>query len=344
MIIETLIIAVLAFSFTYLLTPCMIRFTVKNKLVDKPSDRGVNLESIPIAGGLAFAIPIIAIQVGLSFYYPQYSKEMLRLAISGFFIMLLGYLDDIKGFTANYKLVIQIIIVSFIYFTGLKITLLTNPFGPSLKLGFFSFPFTIAWFLLVINAFNLIDGLDGLASGIAMIVSMVLIAVGLVKHNYLVIMLSTMIMTSNFAFLFYNFYPAKIFMGDTGSLFLGLNIAAISATGEAQYKGFTAMTLLIPFVVLLIPISDTVSTIFRRVKKRKHIFQADKEHFHHKMLELGYSQKAIALIGYFLTFVFGIFAFGLSFAHKEIIFITFFLVILFLVLFMLIILKKDLFK
>ena len=257
-------------------------------------------------------------------------------------LLMLGYLDDKKKFTANFKLLFQILIAIGMYFSGFKMHLLTNPFGPQINLGIFSFPFTIIWFLVVINAFNLIDGIDGLAAGVTVIVTSVLLAVGLVYSNTIVILLSLPLLCSNLAFLRYNFYPAKIFMGDTGALFIGFNIAAISVAGASQYKGITTMTLLIPIIVLIIPISDTILAIFRRIKRRKHIFQADKEHLHHKMLSLGFSQKSIAFIGYFITFMFGLIAFGFSFASKEILIGILILMMVLLLLFLLILFKRGL--
>jgi len=254
-------------------------------------------------------------------------------------MLLLGFLDDKTGITANHKLLFQIIIITIIYFAGFNIQLLTNPFGETIILGYFSFPVTILWFLLVVNAFNLIDGLDGLASGIALIVAAVLLAVGFLKSNTVIIFSSITLIGANLAFLRYNFYPAKIFMGDTGSLFLGFNIAAISIMGKGEFKGITSMTLLVPIIALAIPIMDTTFAILRRVNKKKNIFQADKEHIHHKLHEIGLSQKNIALICYFITLLFGLIAFGFSFSSKKVL-----LSILLFLLFILIIVIYNIFK
>ncbi|OQX71913.1 MAG: UDP-N-acetylmuramyl pentapeptide phosphotransferase, partial [Candidatus Cloacimonas sp. 4484_275] len=158
------------------------------------------------------------------------------------------------------------------------------------------------------------------------------------------VLLSLILIGSNLAFLRFNFYPAKIFMGDTGSLFIGFNIAAISVIGSAQYKGITTMTLLIPIIASVIPLTDTFLAVFRRIKNRKNIFQADKEHLHHKMLELGFSQKTVAVISYIVTFIFGLTAFGFSFAPKEILLIVLLILIFILSVFIFIILKKGMLK
>jgi len=173
---------------------------------------------------------------------------------------------------------------------------------------------------------------------------MVLIAVAFRFQNYLIISLSIILIGSCSAFLKFNFFPAKIFMGDTGSLFLGLNLAAISVIGSGEFKGITTMTLIIPLIVLIIPITDTLLTVFRRVKGKKHIFQADKEHLHHKMIDIGFSQKNIALISYFITFLFGLIAFGFSFASKKLLLIILAVLIIILFLSLYSLIKKEFWK
>lgn len=342
--IEFLGLAVLSFLITYLLVPLNIRFSEKLKLIDKPHKRGIHKSEIPSGGGFSFGIVCLIMQFILVFYFIDYTTRLLGLIIAGGLILLLGIMDDKRKFTAKYKLLFQILIVVFIYFTGFKIDILTNPFGEALDLGVLSFPITLIWFLFIINSFNLIDGLDGLAIGISLIAALVLIAVALQFNNLLVVALSLILTGSSAAFLRFNFYPAKIFMGDTGSMFLGLNLAAISVIGSGEYKGITTMTLIIPVIVLIIPVTDTVLTVFRRIKRKKHIFQADKEHLHHKMMELGFSQKNIALISYFITFLFGLIAFGFSLTSNKLLLII--LVALLLIIFFLLysLIKKEFWK
>jgi UDP-GlcNAc:undecaprenyl-phosphate/decaprenyl-phosphate GlcNAc-1-phosphate transferase len=334
-----IIVLLISFIITYLLVPLNIRISKKWNLVDHPQQRKIHTVTTPITGGLSFGIPIIIIQFLIYLIFPELGSQFLYLAVGGSFMLLLGFLDDKTGITANYKLIFQIVIITIIYFAGFNIQLLTNPFGETIILGYFSFPVTVLWFLLVVNAFNLIDGLDGLASGIALIVTIVLLAVGILKSNIIIIFSSLTLIGANLAFLKYNFYPAKIFMGDTGSLFMGFNIAAISIIGKSEFKGITSMTLLVPIIALAIPIMDTAFAILRRVNNKKNIFQADKEHIHHKLHEIGLSQKNIALICYFITMLFGLIAFGFSFSSKKIL-----LSILLFLLFILIIVVYNIFK
>jgi len=321
---------VCSFLLTYILVPLNKKLAKYWNIVDHPHERGIHDKIIPLAGGLSFGVAII---LGLLTYYFFHTDnvQILYLAIADLFVLILGVFDDKLKIKAKTKLIFQIAIISFIYFKGLRMDVLTNPLGDPISLSFLSYPLTLAWFLLVMNGLNLIDGLDGLAAGICLIVATVLAMVGFQFGNYPLTFMASLIIGSMLAFLKYNFYPAEIFMGDTGSLFLGFNIAAISIAGNAQYKGITAMTILIPIIALFIPLFDTGFAIFRRIKKRKNIFQADKEHLHHRLLELGLGQTAIAVIGYFITFLFGLVAFGFSLASKEYLFIllVFMIIILF---------------
>ncbi|MCF7859281.1 MAG: undecaprenyl/decaprenyl-phosphate alpha-N-acetylglucosaminyl 1-phosphate transferase [Candidatus Cloacimonetes bacterium] len=339
MIIKYILVFIASLFVTYFLVPLNIKISLNWILIDQPQKRKIHEKPTPIAGGLAFAIPVIVILIVLYYIMPELGSQILILALGGLLMLILGLFDDKKRISAGYKLIFQIIIISIVYFLGFKIQLLTNPFGSTITLGYFAFPVTMLWFLLVVNAFNLIDGVDGLASGIASIVAIILFVVGIQKDNTIITLASVSLIGANLAFLKYNFYPAKIFMGDAGSLFLGFNIAAISIIGETGFKGITSMTILVPIIALSIPIMDTIFAVFRRVNKKKHVFQADKEHIHHKLLDLGLAQNYIALICYFLTILFGLIALGFSFSSKKTL-----LSILLLLLFTLIIVAYKIFK
>jgi len=328
---------IIGYFFTILLVPVNIRLSRKYGMIDRPHERGIHHEDTPLAGGLSFGIAIISMQLILYILHSRNIVEInngdkfIFIAIGCSLMLILGLLDDKKKFTARYKLFFQILIVCLMYLKGFRMDILTNPFGPDIYLEAFTFPMTILWFLLVINAFNLIDGLDGLAAGIASIVSLILLIVGIAFNNSFISLMSIMLLSTNIAFLRFNFYPAKIFMGDTGSLILGFCIAAVSVAGTEQYKGITTMTLLVPITVLILPLGDTILAVYRRMKHRKHIFQADKEHIHHKLLDLGFSQKTIALISYFITFMFGLIALGFSFTSKKVLFLVLVFVALILI-------------
>jgi len=337
---------VILFTISLLLVPINIKLSNKYKLLDQPTEHSIHKTVRPLCGGFSIALPIIAIL----FYHHLIIRpgtdfpNLLMLIIGSIAILIAGFFDDKYHLSAWWKLLFQIIIAIFMFWSGFRITLLTNPWNDALSLGLLSFPATVLWFLLLINSFNLIDGIDGLASGISVIVSAVLILIGYNFHNPLLFYLSLFLFATNLAFLFYNFPPAKIFLGDTGSQFIGFYIAAISIAGNAQYKGITAMTLLIPILILFIPLADTFLAILRRIKYKKGIFTRDQHHLHHKMLRLGLAPRTINYICYFVTLLFGLIAIGFSFTDKNLLFtILIFLAIVFFVVLYLIV-KKELLK
>ncbi len=315
-----LLAGIVVFVLTYLLVPVNIKFANKKGWLDYPNERSAHPKPIPISGGLAFGLVICFAQVAFGFlFWDKRSSVMIyALAMINILILTVGLVDDLLKLKARDKLILQLLISSLLYIVGFRIEILTNPFGPDLYLQYLSLPFTIFWFLAISNAINLIDGLDGLAAGITSISGIVLCLVGLISGNPLVFYLALILVAGNLAFLKYNFFPAKIFMGDAGSLFNGFNLAVLSVTGFAQFKGITAMTIALPVVVMMFPIMDTIMAMVRRIKKKQSIFLADKEHIHHKLLKLGLSQKGICYIAYFLTSLFGLLAIGFYFSTKQI--------------------------
>lgn len=345
-LLSALVYLVVIFFLTLMLVPLNIKFSHKYKLLDHPTPQSTHREIKPLCGGFAVGIPVIAALLLQHLLTPSGVDfpNHLYFIIGSVGILIAGFFDDKFHFSANWKLLFQIIIAIFMFWSGFRITLLTNPWNDAISLGLFSFPVTILWFLLLINSFNLIDGIDGLASGISMIVTAVLIFMGFRFNNPYLFYLSLFLFAANFAFLFYNFPPAKIFLGDTGSQFIGFYVAAITVAGNAQYKGIAAMTLLIPILVMFIPLADTSLAILRRIKYKKGIFTKDQHHLHHKMLRLGLSPRMINYICYFITFLFGLIAIGFSYSDKNLLFTILIgmAIIVFIVFY--IIAKKELLK
>lgn len=310
-----------AFLGTLILLPHNIRFSKKAGIIATPNERSIHTIPVPSAGGLSFGLVIIIAQfiLGIIYWDMGYGAALVKLAGISVLLVIMGLIDDKYQSKARYKIIWQILIALLMFFAGYRVTYLTNPLGANIQLSWLSLPITVFWFLLTMNAINLIDGLDGLAAGITCIVSTVLAIVGIITMNPVVVFLALLLLGSNLAFLKYNFYPARIFMGDTGSLIIGLNIAAISTTGIPSFKGITTMTLMVPVIVMAIPIIDTILAVFRRIGKGN-IFRADKAHLHHYLLELGLSQKTIAWITYFITFLFGLAAIGFSFTSQKVLF------------------------
>jgi len=316
-----LIVTGIAYLGSGLITPPNIRFSLRNNIIADPNERSIHTEPIPTAGGLGFGLVIILIQIvlGTMLVALPMGSMLIKLGIISLPVIGLGLFDDIFHCRVRYKLPGQVLIALLMFYAGFRVTYLTNPLGELLHLNWSALPVTVLWFLLIMNAINLIDGLDGLAAGISCIVGIVLAIIGFMTSNMMILTLTAILIGSNAAFLKYNFYPARIFMGDTGSLLIGLNIAAISTAGATTYKGITTMTLLVPVIALAIPLIDTGLAVFRRIGKGS-IFKADKSHLHHYLLKLGWSQKTIALVTYFITCLFGLAAIGFSFSSHKILF------------------------
>jgi UDP-GlcNAc:undecaprenyl-phosphate GlcNAc-1-phosphate transferase len=306
---------------THLLIPHNIKLSNHFKIVALPNERRIHKGSIPEAGGLSFALPIILAQATFALFTADKQMGHMLLQLSGVSLLavLFGLWDDRYESQARYKIVWQFALAAIMYFIGYRVSYLTNPMGQDFVLGWLSFPVTMLWYLVVLNAINLIDGMDGLACGITIIVSIILLIVGIKEQNQLVTAISAFLLAGNLAFLRYNFFPARIFLGETGAMFIALNIAAISTAGSSQFKGITSMTLMIPLSVMAIPLLDVVLAVFRRIKFGN-IFKADKAHIHHTMLAFGFSQKTISIIVYIITTLFGLIAIGFSLSSKKLLF------------------------
>ncbi|MDP8313978.1 MAG: MraY family glycosyltransferase [Candidatus Celaenobacter antarcticus] len=327
------------------MVPINCKLSKKFGIIDYPRGRRIHKVPTPKSGGISLFIGLIVSQFVLVLLGVQeFNNLFIGLICGGFLMLVLGLLDDIYNLRPWEKLVAEVIIALFMILLGFKIRLITNPFGPSVNVGVLSIPLTIIWFLLIINSINLIDGLDGLAAGIAAIVTLTLSIASIVCCNIFIAYFAFSIFGNCLAFLKYNFHPAKIFLGDTGSLFLGFNIAAISVAGNIQFKGTTAMTMLIPIIVLFIPLFDTILAIIRRLKSSNSLFEADKNHLHHKMLDIGLPYKTVVLIGYFLTFLFGIISMGFLLVDKKILFSLCVILGAIILIILFNIIKRDFFK
>ncbi len=340
---EALIFAVLAFVATYLLVPLTIRFCHKFNILDIPNVRKVHSTPVPVGGGLAFFVPIFVGILAYRFLHKglYFSEQFLQIAIGSGLITLLGIFDDKYHLRAYIKLLGQILIVLIVYLGGVRITEISSFTGKLISLDYLSIPFTLIWFIVVINAFNLIDGLDGFASGIAVLVSASLLVAGFMFYNPIIIIIASLIIGSNLAFLHFNFYPARIFMGDTGSMLLGFLIAAISISGSGSVKGVTTMTLFIPITALLLPFLDTMLSVIRRLRYKQNIFRADKHHIHHKLLSIGLSQRAAAFWGYGVTALFGAIALLSIFLSIFHYFLIIFLLVIIIIISLIYLLKRK---
>lgn len=312
----------LAFITAYVITPYTIRLAKKVGAVDMPEDRRVNKKPMPRLGGLAvisgFLVSIIYLIITMAIEQKiDFMADELNIKIIGFFVglLVLGitcFIDDVKGIKPLVKLMGQILAAILVASSGVLIDNFTIPFKEnSVVLNeVFSYILTIGWIVGITNAINLIDGLDGLSSGITLISCMSLLIVFALNGSPLIaVVLITALAGSIVGFLPYNFSPAKTFIGDVGSNFMGFAIAVISILGVA--KTYTAIVIIAPIIVLALPIFDTIWAIIRRIIKTKSIkgvFKADNGHLHHKLMARGYTQKQAVLILYGITATLGMIA------------------------------------
>ena len=313
----------LAFITAFVLTPHTMRLAKKVGAIDIPNDRRVNKKPMPRLGGIAvicgFLVSTVYLLIVMNFEktIDLFGTEEYWLKLLGFFvgIIILGvtcFIDDAKGIPSWAKLIAQIAAAIIVVASGIRIENIGIPFldNKVWLSDWLSYILTVAWIVGITNAINLMDGLDGLSSGITLISCISLIIIFTLNNSPLIsILLITALAGSIVGFLPFNFSPARTFIGDTGSNFLGFSLAIISILGIA--KTYTAIVLIAPIIVLALPIFDTLFAIVRRIikgKSLKAVFKADKGHLHHRLMKRGYTQKQAVLILYAITATFGMFA------------------------------------
>lgn len=302
--------------FSLILTPRVIKYAKKIGVVDAPNSRKVHQKITPRMGGLAIFISfssvfLIALPLALPFTAESDSRPFWSIIVGGFLIFAVGLYDDVKDLRARYKFLAQIVIAIFVASQGVLVEELTLPFlsAPVEIHPLLGWVITILWIVGVCNAINLMDGLDGLAAGISLIVMVTISAVALMNQNYSVAFISFPLMGSVIGFLKYNFHPAKTFMGDCGSLYLGYMLASLSLLNSSLET--STVSLLMPIVALGLPIFDTVFSMVRRLLIGRKIFSPDKEHVHHQILNKGFSHKQTVIILYLIASAFCILAFSI---------------------------------
>ena len=225
-------------------------------------------------------------------------------------IVIIGLIDDYKNLPAKVKLLGQILAACVVVYFDVRIDVITDPFGDYLYLEYLAAPATVFWIVGLTNTVNLIDGLDGLAAGVSTIASITIMLVALQEDVMIVALFTAALAGAALGFLRYNFNPAKIFMGDTGSMFLGFILAGISVIGAV--KCTATIALIVPILALGLPIMDTTFAIIRRYRGGVPIFKPDKGHLHHRLLDLGFSQRQAVLLMYVISALLGLSAVALN--------------------------------
>lgn len=305
------------FGLSYLLTPLAKKLAHKCGAIDIPKDeRRVHSVPIPRLGGLAI---YLATLIAMLIFAPKNSTTLSILA-GGSIIAISGMIDDIRPMSAKLKLVFQFLAAITVVLGGVTIDSITSPTSNEiLELGKFAIPLTIFWVIGITNTLNLIDGLDGLSAGVSGISSLSFFFVAInmaarmgdTKMMAFPILMSLIVAGAAFGFLPHNFNPARIFMGDTGSLFLGFMLSVIAVEGAMK----SIAAIIIPLLVLGLPIFDTTFAILRRFVNKKPIMQADRGHLHHRLLDRGLSQKQTVLVLYAISLLLGVT--GVLFAHLS---------------------------
>lgn len=298
-------------------TPIVRRFALFYKIGDYPGERKIHTRFIPRMGGAAIILGfagVLLTSILLGSVLSVGGDVFLGIIASLILITLLGIYDDIRGVGSLGKLIVQGIAAGLVIHFGLRITYLSLPFVGSVDLGFLSIPVTVLWLVGVTNAVNLLDGLDGLAAGVSVIVATSFFLIGFYLNDRFLMVASVGIVFSCLGFLRYNFHPASIFMGDTGSLFLGFLLACLGLY-ILRHPGPEGMSLslLVPIVALAVPIVDTSVAFFRRLKRGMHPLRPDKEHIHHRLMDLGLTHRQTVVVNYAVSAVYALIAFLLVF-------------------------------
>ncbi len=293
------------------LTPWVRKLALRLNIVDDPGVRKRHEQAMPTLGGLSIFLVFVLLvgscllfENAVTVRFLEKGQLIAGILVCGLIALVLGIYDDVKGADAKKKFSVQIVAAMLAFSLGFRIEGVSlGPFG-SVNMGAFSLPFTLLWIVGITNAVNIIDGLDGLAAGVTFFVCVGNLFVSLVLGNVVMSVISVILAGALLGFLRYNFPPARIFLGNTGSLFLGMVLALVSIV-SAQ-KSSTMVMMLIPVAVLGLPILDTCLAIFRRSMLGRPVFASDKGHIHHMLLRLGLSQRKAVLVLYgFCIFLLG---------------------------------------
>ena len=319
MVINIVFAFLLSLSLALLLTPIVRSIGRYYQIVDKPSERKIHTLPIPRLGGVAIFLAFYG-ALGLSWFWDQQApfgtgSQTFWLVAGSALVFLMGLADDVHRLSPLTKFVLQAGSAVLAYMGGMQVPNLILPWDYTLQAGWFSLPFTVFWFLLVINAINLIDGLDGLATGVSLFTALVLLPLVSSMGQGGICLTLAVLAGACLGFLRYNFNPASIFLGDSGSYFIGYILAALSLLGST--KSAATVTILIPIIAMGVPLFDTILAPVRRFLVGERMFQPDKSHIHHKLLQMGLTHRNAVLMLYAATIGLGLFALGLVLLRNE---------------------------
>lgn len=296
---------VAAMAICFAATPVVKQFAQRVGAIDVPRDaRRVHDHPIPRLGGLAIFLGFLLSVV----LFAEITRQVQGILLGAVVVVIVGVIDDIVPLRAMIKLIVQILAALIAVYHGVVINIVSNPILTSasdlLVLGRAAVPVTVIWIVGITNSVNLIDGLDGLAVGVSGISSMTMLIIALLVADVNVAVIMAALAGACLGFIPYNFNPAKIFMGDTGALLLGYVLATVSVTG--LFKFYAIISFAVPFLVIGLPLFDTVFSIFRRLAKGQNPMSPDRGHFHHRLIDMGLSQKQAVAILYAISAILGL--------------------------------------
>ena len=292
-----------------IITPIVIKLASRIKAIDRPGVRTVHIRPVPRIGGVAIFLSSMILIVVVLFLnnligeaFRNMHLQLISLFCSVTFIFLVGLVDDLKGLPARFKFLAELLAACLLCLMSVRISSIKITEQWTLQLGFLSYPITILWIVGITNAVNLSDGLDGLATGISAIACGVIVVFAVCSGNVIMAVIMLALLGSLSGFLFFNFNPAKIFMGDCGSLFLGFTIASSSVLCSMKSSALVGIAL--PVLALGIPIFDTLFSMLRRFLERRRMFAPDRRHFHHMLIDKGIKQRHVVVTIYLITLLF----------------------------------------
>jgi UDP-GlcNAc:undecaprenyl-phosphate GlcNAc-1-phosphate transferase len=288
------------------ITPAVIWVAKRIKAVDRPGVRSVHERPIPRIGGMAIFLPAMSLFIAVLFLsnpigaaFRGIPLQITTLFCTATFIFVIGLVDDLRRLPARFKFLAEIVAALVLCSTGVRIANIGVTDAFSLHLGGWGWPLTVLWIVGITNAVNLSDGLDGLAAGVSAIACGVIAVLAIHGGQVVMAVLMLALMGSLTGFLYYNFNPASIFMGDCGSLFLGFMIASSSVLYSMKSSALVGLAL--PFLALGVPIFDTLFSMLRRFLEQRSMFAPDRRHFHHKLIDLGLKQRHVVILIYMVT-------------------------------------------
>jgi UDP-GlcNAc:undecaprenyl-phosphate GlcNAc-1-phosphate transferase len=329
------IVIILSGYLTYLFVPLIKSYCVRKDLLDKPGPRKIHSVAVPRLGGATFLVAFaVALTLGLVAVPDLWLgnwKGILGLIAGAAIIFSLGIIDDIKGISPLPKFLWQIAAALVPVLAGIRPDVINIPYYKVVALGYWSIPLSVFWVVIITNTFNLLDGLDGLAAGVGAIASITFVILSVVLDIPLASLLAAGVFGICVGFLKFNYHPAQIFMGDTGSLFIGYVLGVLSLYWP---KSYASIVMFVPLLALGLPVIEIVSTTVRRLITGKKIYVADKRHLFHFLLDQGFGHKWVVLFFYFVSVQFSVMAVGFVVGKANIILVLESVFIIFIAIFL----------